>query len=350
VILKSKSALLSILLLAAGPAHAQWNGTMGGVPNPAAAQAFSPAALASPTLLKRIRQDDLHGYRKVVVPFFQVEFTTGSKASSARAGASVSQSYALQGLSAEDMQAITDAVYDRFIADLQAKGFTVIPLEEARAASPNLAKLLAAAKPAPYVSRTEGGGASTFYTPHGAAIYFHQGDPELGSMSNVGSRAHWDQPAAAKELDAAVIGARFAVTFVEQTPDNRKFLGMRGSTARVNSQVELSINAVSTHLWAITPKNQPRIVGQPVEPVRFYLAAPLVLSDAPILSVVDTTSAGAKRADALGTGISMLMGGPHNYKTRAYTVTIDPVKYRAEVTEAVSAVGVTFVDKLNAEL
>ena len=83
--LNAKIALLPILLLAAGPAHAQWNGTMGGTPTPGPAQAYSPAALASPTLLKRIRQDDLHGYRKVVIPFFQVEFTTGSKASSARA-------------------------------------------------------------------------------------------------------------------------------------------------------------------------------------------------------------------------------------------------------------------------
>ena len=350
MILKSKFALLPLALLAASPAHAQWNGAMGGTPTPGPAQAYSPAALASPTLLKRIRNDDLHGYRKVVVPFFQVEFTTGSKASSARAGASVSQSYEMEAITAADMQAITDAVYDRFIADLTAKGLTVIPLEQARAASPNLAKLLAAAKPAPFVSKTEGGGASTFYTPRGAAIYFHQGDPELGGMSNVGSRASWDQPAAAKDLDAAVIGARFAVTFVEQTPDNRKFLGMRGSTARVNSQVDLSIDAVSTHLWAITAKNQAKIIGQPVEPVRFYPDAPLVLDDDAILSVVDSTSAGTKRSDAMATGVSMLLGGGHNYKTKAYTVTVEPVKYRAEVTQAMSAVGVTFVDKLNAEL
>ena len=85
-------------------------------------------------------------------------------------------------------------------------------------------------------------------------------------------------------------------------------------------------------------------------PVRFYLAAPLVLDDDPIVSVVDATTASSKRGDALGAGVSMLLGGGHNFKTRAYTVTVDPVKYRAEVTEALAAVGRTFADKLDAEL
>jgi hypothetical protein len=342
-------ALLSSFLLSAGTAHAQWSG-MAAPPSPGAAQAYSPTALASPALFKRIRKDDLHGSRKIVAPFFQVEFVTGSKASSVRGAASVSQTYSLTGLSPLDMQAITDALYDRFVADLTAQGFTVIPLDQAKAASPSLTKLLSSAKSAPYTDKVADGGTASFFTPHGMPIYFHQGDPELGGMANVGSRAHWDQPAAAKELDATLIGARFAVTFVEQTTHDKAILGFRGSNARVNSNVDLSIDAVSTHMWVTAPKNQARLVGQPVEPVRFVLASPLILPDDPIVSAAESTTASQKRGDAAGLAVGMLLGGGYNAKTKAYTVTVDPVKYRAGVGDALAGVSHSFVETLKTEL
>ncbi len=342
-------AALSTVLLCSSTAHAQWSG-MGGVPKPGQAQAYSPLVAASPSAFKRIRNDDLHGSHKLVVPFFQVEFVTGSKASSVRGAASVSQSYNLNGLSPLDMQAITNTLYDKFIADLTAQGFTVMPLDQAKAASPNLTKLLSTAKPAPYFDKVADGGTASFFTPHGMPIYFHQSDPELGSFANVGSRAHWDQPAAAKELDATLIGARFTVTFVEQSTNDRAILGLRGSTARVNSNVDLSIDAVSTHMWVTSPKNQAKLIGQPVEPVRFYLAAPLVLSDDPIVSAVDSTTSAQKRGDAAGAAVGMLLGGGYNAKTKAYTVTVDPAKYRAQVGDALAGVGQGFAQTLKKEL
>ena len=353
--LKAAATSAAVLALTSGVAHAQWGGVYSGPPKAGPARPYSAATLAAPELLKRIRRDDLHGFRKVVIPFFQVEFDTASRAESNRAYASVSSAYDLRGLSRADMQEMTEALYARFVSDLQAQGFEVIGLAEARAKSPSLNKLFDTAQPTPYERKTNGGSVSTFVTPASVPIYFHQGDPELGGMSGFGSRAHWNQPAAAKELGAALIGARFAVGFVDQHANDRAFLGLRSSTARVNSNVDLSVTPVSTHLWAITPAARTGIVGQPIEPVRFVLNNALVLSDGPITSVSDTTTGSMKRGDAVAGAIGALgvlagASGGFNSKTRAHTVFVDPARYKADVGAALAGVESRFVQTLKAEM
>ncbi len=311
----------------------QWVNAKPGEPVAYIAGAPLPAGL-----LKRIGRDDASQVRKVVIPYFQVQFVTESKKSSNRAWASLSQSYALQGLSPADMQAIADSLYDDFVGTLAARGVTVIPLDAAKAASPNLAKLLAKAQPAPFEGKTGDGTTSTFVTPKGLPIYFHISDPERGSMANIGSRAYWDQPAAAKELGAALLGVRIAVNFVEQkSSDKRGLLGIRSSTAKVQSQVTMSVEPISTHLWIAGPTRQAGIVGQPVEPTRYILASPVVVPGDSVLSVDDTTTRGQKRSDAIGNIAGALFGGGGN-KTRSYVVTVDPARFRADVGGAMRAV------------
>ncbi len=339
---KRISGLVAAALLSAAlPASAQMGGSQWVNAKPGKAIDHVAGVPLANGLLKRIGKDDASGVKRIVIPFFQVQFVTGSKKSSNRAWASLSQSYTLEGLSPADMQAIADDLYDRFVATLTAQGMTVVPLAEAKAASSNLVKLLSKAEPAPFAGRTSDGTTSTIVTAKGLPIYFHVSDPERGSMANIGSRAYWDQPAAAKELNAALVGARIAVNFVEQSSsDKRGLLGIRSSTAKVQSQVAMTVEPISTHIWIAGPNRQASIVGQPVEPVRYYLTSPLVAPGDSVLSVEDATTAGQRTSDRVSMVAGALLGGFQKSSTKTYVVKVDPVRFRADVGGAMAAVDV----------
>ena len=345
-------AFVAAAALAIGlPTAAQMGGSQWLNAKPGKAVDYVPGAPLAAGLLKRIGRDDASGARRIVIPFFQVQFVTGSKKSSNREWASLSQSYALDGLSPADMQAIADDLFDRFAATLAARGMTVVPIEEAKAASPNLVKLLAKAQPAPFTGKTSDGTYSTIATARGLPIYFHISDPERGSIANIGSRAYWDQPAAAKELNAALVGVRIAVNFVEQkSSDKRGLLGVRSSTARVQSQVTMTVEPVSTHLWIAGPTRQASIVGQPVEPTRYYLTSPLVAPSDSVVSVEDATTARQRGGDRAAMIVGALLGGFQKSSTKAYVVTVDPVRFRTDVGGPMAAVDVAMADQAVASI
>ncbi|MGJ3628517.1 hypothetical protein AB5I41_19130 [Sphingomonas sp. MMS24-JH45] len=268
------------------PASAQMGGSQWVNAKPGNPVPYSAGTPVPPKLLKRIGKDDGSRVQRVVIPFFQVQFVTGSKKSSNREWASLSQSYTLDGLPVGGaVQAIADDLYATFVTTLKARGVSVIQIDQAKAASPNLAKLLSKAQPAPFDGKTGDGATSTFVTAKRLPLYFHISDPERGSMANIGSRAYWDQPAAAKELGAALVGVRIAVNFVEQkSSDKRGLLGIRSSKAKVDSQVTMTVEPISTHLWIAGPTRQAGIVGQPVEPTRYILTSPLTTSGDSVLS------------------------------------------------------------------
>jgi hypothetical protein len=343
-------------MLASAPVLAQWGA---GYTPPEAGDpvAFTPGSALSDTLLKRTRKYDIHApTKRIVIPFFQVQFVNASKATANRTYASASMSYVLDGVSRDEMQAMTDRLYAKFVADLTAKGYTVVPLAEAKAASPALTKLLAAAKPSPFAGKTSDGNVSTIFTAGGTPVYFHIQDPQMGSMANIGSRAYWDQPDATRELNAALVGARFGVTFVKLEDNNKRgFMGMRSKTARVTSDVGLSIMPITTHMWMHSPVQKSGIVGQPIDPVRYYLTSALDLPDEAILSVDDATTGGMKLNDALA-GAAGVLGALMNggdiggSKTRAYRVHVDPSRFDKEVGAAMESVEAAFVQKVAADL
>ena len=333
------------------PAAAQMGGSQWMNAKPGKAIDYAAGAPLPADLLKRIGKDDASGTKRVVIPFFQVQFVTGSKKSSNRQWASLSQSYALAGLSQADMQGIADDLYDKFAATLTAQGFTIVPIEEAKAASPNLVKLLSKAQPAPFDGKTSDGTTSTFETAKGLPIYFQISDPERGSMANIGSRAYWDQPAAAKELNAALVGVRIAVNFVEQaSSDKRGLLGIRSSTARVKSQVTMTVEPISTHVWIAGPTRQASIIGQPVEPTRYILTSPVVAPDDAVLSVEDATTSGQRTKDKINMIGGALLGGFSKSSTKSYVVTVDPARFRTDVGGAMAAVDVALANQAAASI
>ena len=120
---------------------------------------------------------DFKMVRRVVIPFFQVEVqeklakNAKSKELFGTATANVRADIKVQGLADTDVQPLVDAAYKQFVDKLTAAGVEVIPLAQAAAASPRLAKLVAAMKPAPVTVDTAGGGRSRFYTPSGRGFW-----------------------------------------------------------------------------------------------------------------------------------------------------------------------------------
>lgn len=348
---RMRCAVGAAVLLCATSASAQMGGSQWVNAKPGKPVDYVAGAAVGPEMLKRIGKDDASRVKRVVIPYFQVQFVTASKKSSNRAWASLSQSYSLEGISPADMQAIADDLYDKFVATLGAQGISVVGLDEAKAASPNLTKLLSTAVPAPFAGKTSDGTTSTIATAKGLPIYFHISDPERGSMANIGSRAYWDQPAAAKELNAALVGVRIAVNFVEQSSsDKRGLLGMRSSTAKVKSQVALTVEPISTHLWIAGPTHQASITGMFVEPTRYYLTSPLILPTDSVVSVEDSTTVGQKRSDVAVSVVGALMGGFQKASTKSYVVTVDPARFRSDVGSAMGAVDVALANQTAASI
>ncbi|WP_394653904.1 hypothetical protein [uncultured Sphingomonas sp.] len=336
---------IAIAVTAAVPAAAQFSlgGASWGNAKPGKPVEFPSGTSLSLDQLKRIGKDDASRTTRVVVPYFQVQFVTSSKKSSNRTWASLSQSYELAGLSQADMQAMTDELYAKFVDDLRAKGLSVMTIDEARAASPSFAKLLAAAKPSPWAGKTGDGTTSTIVAPTGMSVYFHGEDPERDAFSGaISDRSYWNQPAAAKELNAALVGARVSVSFVEQkNNDARGLFGFRSSTAKLESAVGLTIEPITTHVWVAGPTRQASIVGQPVAPARYYLSSPLILPAAAIADVSDVTTRGQKRSDVVNSVIGTLLGGGMKQRTKSYTVTVEPQAFRRDVGQAMAAVDTT---------
>jgi hypothetical protein len=300
------------------------------------------------SLIWQNEREAARGLRQVVIPSFQVEFVTNSGATSTGSGLSQSQvSYTLNGPSPQDMQAITDAYYAKFVADLEAAGVKVIPLDEAMARSPGLVRLMNMAKPAPYVRGKAN--RSAFYSPPGMKFYFTPNDGRAkgfgDTMTTTGSQV--PEEMAMRELDAGVMGVRMVVDFAEIQARGRGVLGMRTMNAKVTSKANVALLPTDTQLWVITPKakSTPMDLGHRL---RYALTGPLVMPGS-VVSANDTTTGASKMSDAVGSAIG-LMAGMGATKTRTYEVTVDPTIWRQDVSAAIEQVGALMIARLKQDL
>ncbi len=178
----------------------------------------------------------------------------------------------------------------------------------------------------------------------------------MGSLANIGSRAYWDQPQATQELNAALIGVRIGVSFVKVEDNNKRgFMGMRTKSAKVTGDVGLSVMPISTHLWMHSPVQKSGIVGQPIDPVRYFLTAPLDLPDEAITSTDNATTGGMKLNDALAGTVGVLGalmggGGAFGSKTKASRVHVDPAIFDKKVGAAMESVEAAFVEKVAGDI
>lgn len=302
---------------------------------------------AGPGLIWQNEKDGVKGLKQVVIASFQVEFVMN--ASAASTGSSLQQakvSYTLSGPSQEDMQAITDAYYARFVEGLAATGVTVIPLQDAIGRSPGLQRLMNMAKPAPYIRG--GANRSGFYSPPGYKFYFTPLDGRArgmgDTMTTTGSQV--PEEMAMKELDAGILGVRMVVDFAEIEARGRGVLGMRPPTAKVKSKANVALLPVDTQLWVLTPQAKSTYMDLGHRQ-RYALTSPIVMPDS-ILSASDTTTAGSKLSDGVASAIGVL-GGFGGQKTRTYQVTVDPAVWSKDVSAAMDEVGKAMIARFNAD-
>lgn len=302
---------------------------------------------AGPGLIWQNEKNGVKGLRQVVIASFQVEFVMN--ASAASTGSSFQQSkvsYTLSGPSPEDMQAITDAYYAKFVEQLAATGVTIIPLQDALARSPGMVRLMNMAKPAPYIRG--GANRSGFYSPPGYKFYFTPLDGRIrgvgDSMTTTGSFV--PEEMAMKELDAGVLGVRMVVDFAEIEARGRGVLGMRPPTARVKSKANVALLPIDTQLWVLTPQAKSTMMDQGHR-ARYALTSPIVMPDS-IVSADDTTTRSSKIGDGVASAIG-IMAGVGGQKTRTYEVTVDPAVWSRDVSAAMNEVGKVMIARLNAD-
>jgi hypothetical protein len=293
------------------------------------------------------------GVTKVVIPFFQVQFVVDSDTSANISGGAHSKTMVtLVGPTPAQMQAITDRLYAKVVADLGAAGLTVIDPATARA-FPNYAQLQDGGKPSGTKVDGHQGVNSLFFAPSGMTFYFlpTQDIAYTGAGSFGGFQTAMLPPreqALMQESGAAVLGFRAVVDFASLASSDKAFLGHFRSSAKTSAAAAIAIRPIATQLWLMTPNAKPGITDM-LNRMRFEVQAPLVIDTPAITAMTDARTRGDKRGEVLGNVASALLGGGMS-KTRKYDIAVDPAVWERDVEASLNGVAQMFVVRLKSEL
>jgi hypothetical protein len=202
---------------------------------------FTPTAVAS-----------LKGVHRVVVPQFQVEYVTRSQGLTRKERNQVTVVYGYKPPSDAALQAATDKLHDRFVAQLQAAGFEVVPREAMEGAAA-WQKLAAGGKPSGVEFKSESGSGRLFV---GGArpYYFYPGDQHLGT-SAIGwgfTQAHMSEQALGTELNAAVVSVRLVVG-IRETDRHSQMLALVRTASSFIGDPRIEIEAPASALFVAVP-------------------------------------------------------------------------------------------------
>lgn len=334
-------------LATAGPALARPEAL-----TPLAVEAGFDAAAAAPQAFTVTEAAALKGIRRVAVPVFAVEFITADNVSASVSGfgaagrATSSLYYKLIGVGEAEFQAITDALYQRFLADLKASGLEVIDAAQV-AAAPGYAKLRASGVAAPIK-----GDSSMTMSPPGLGIY---GFARIGggssgerkglfsALSDVGAGfaavgAVNDSMALGQELDASLIEVRMRVNFVELADENKGFLGRMASTAKASGKLLPSVDNLVAHVQ--TGPQRSTLTGRHL----------LTLSPSAFAEVREKAATKADIAGAVALGVLKLaIGSADSHSSKEMEAVADPAAYPVVVGNGLGAAGSLLVARLKAE-
>jgi hypothetical protein len=297
--------------------------------------------------------DGAKGVKKVIIPFFQIQFVVDAQVGAVGAGGANSKmAMRLKGATPEQMQAITDEVYQSFVADLKAAGLEVVTLEEARAYGP-YSEIMNASKPSGEIVNGMGGVKSAFYAPSGMKFYFLPTMlPDLaggGSMTAVGNAQIVRREAdLMTQSGAAVAGFRAVVEFATLSASNRRGLRALARNAKTKGEAGLVIKPVSTQVFLITPNAKATMID-PQSRMRVELQAPLMIDSEAIIDMADNKTSGQKTGEALGNAISLL-GGVGMSKSKSFDVVVDPLVWQADVTGALKGLSAAAVARIKGGL
>lgn len=308
---------------------------------------FQPAAQAG-QLFKAALPEVLKGVKRVAVPLFTVDFVTADSEKAEASGfgsagrATAISAYKLKGVGQAEFQALTDAAYSAFMADLQAAGFETVPLEQVQAQA-LFRKLLAGGKPAPAL-RSDG----MMLAPPGMGIYGFSDVASGGSkpglfgglaamgtaLSAVGGAV--DTAELAKALDAAVVEVQLRVHFVQLVNENKGFLGRMGSSATVSAKVYPSITSATYTVQSSTRGT-------------LTLKQPLALDAGAFTEVRSApTTATDVAAGVMTALISLASKGGSSVSTEDKEAVADPARYSAAVAQGLASANQMFVARLRA--
>jgi hypothetical protein len=337
------SALAALALTLAAPSFAA------DAPQPVAVNAsFNPTEQSSRMFTVAL-PEVLKGVKRVAVPLFTIDFTTADSESAETSGfaaagrARVASFYKLKGVGQAEFQALTDAAYGRFLADLQAAGFETVPIDKVQM-SPTYRKLVASGKPMPAVRNDgmllapAGMGSYGFTEAGGAKPTLLGGLSAMGSaFSNMNSMmgAAMDSIELGKELDAAVVEVQLRVNFVQLTNENKGFLGRMASTASVSSKVYPSITGATYSVQSSTRGS-------------LTLKQPLALDASVFSDVRKAPTTTADVAGAIAVGLLQLAIGSKSSSSEEMEAVADPARYREVVGGGLGVLNQMFVQRLRA--
>lgn len=266
-------------------------------------------------------QPQLHGLTKVAIGSFTVDVLDRLEADTKIGGIELVSGapsnivVTLKGVDAERYQALVDIMYDRFVADLQAQGVTVLPRGDLAALNPEYAKL----ESPPAHEEKSPAGTGRYLTSHGLPIYLvdetvvfpkmqfqmfgrkPERDPYIswGNAFGVGFAAQGfeRQRELAHKLGAAIINVRITMLGGQAHIDNAFWK----SAASVKTDAAMSFVPLYNRVLVVPEKGPMARValGQPV-------------TTAKLGDLVNVTSGGGKAAETgLNTAIaaSRFMGG-----------------------------------------
>lgn len=312
-------------------------------PGDAATRGFTIASL-----------DALKGIKRVAVPVFAVEFITAdnvsaqtsSFGSSSGGRASMTSYYKLLGVGEAEFQAITNALYLSFLADLKASGVEVLGASQITVA-PSYSKLMATGSPAPIKNDS-----SMMLSPPGLGIYGFskvgggnsaKGKSIFGALSDMGSGfsavgAIGDTIQLAAELESSIIEVRMRVSFAQLTNENKGFFGAMSNTARTSAKVFPSIDNV--------------MMGVQSGPLRSTVTMKHILNldGSAFADVREKAATAGDVAGAVAVGLLKLaIGGKDSSETKEREVVADPAKYQQVVTAGLNSATQMLVARMKAE-
>lgn len=294
----------------------------------------------------------LKGIKRVAVPVFAVEFIMADNVNAQTSGfgaagkASSSLYYKLLGVGEPEFQAITDALYTQFLAELKGSGVEVIEASQVAAAT-TYKKLVAGGSPAPIKSDTR-----VMLSPPGLGIYgfakmgggnSSSGRGIFGALSDVGAGfaavgAIGDTIQLSTELDASLIEVRMRVNFVQLSDDNKGFFGRLAGTASASGKAFPSVDNV--------------MMGVQSGPLRSTVTMKhtLSLDTAAFAEVREKASTAGDVAGAVAVGLLRLaIGSKDSHSSKELEVVADPARYQDVVGAGLGSATRMLVARLKAE-
>ena len=294
----------------------------------------------------------LKGIKRVAVPVFAVEFVVADNVSSTTSGfasagrATSSLYYKLLGVGEADFQAITDALYLQFLADLKASGVDVLDASQVEAA-PTYRKLVAGGSAAPVKTDS-----TLMMSPPGLGLYGFarmgggnsaKSKSVFGALSDMGAGfaavgAITDTIQLGTELDASLIEVRMRVSFVQLSDDSKGFFGRMSGTAAASGKSHPSVDNV--------------MMGVQSGPWRSTVTMKhtLTLDNAAFAEVREKATTTGDVVGAVAVGLLKLaLGSKDSNSSKELEVVADPAKYRDVIGTGLGSAGRMLVARMASE-